>query len=305
MSSTEIRVAEKEDGLKALFDKAKPSMLAVLPKHVTPERLVKVALSCVARTPKLAECTSGSLLRAVFQAAELGLEAGGLLGEGYLVPYNNKVTLPDGRQVWRKEAQFIVGYRGLVKLARQSGQIASITARVVHEHDDFDFEFGLNERLIHRPCRDEDPGPLVYVYAIATFREGSKQPDVMSKSDVDRVRKRSKSADSGPWVTDYEEMAKKTVIRRLSKLLPLSPELARAVEHDNAVEAGVRSPLGIEMDLLADSDGVVVEESRQQSKADAAREALRGRAEALDRRPEAAPEMSDEERAAAIDRGEP
>lgn len=220
---------DKMNDLKAMFEKAKPSLLQVLPKHVTPERMLKVALTSVQRTPSLLACKPLSLLRAIFQAGELGLEAGGLLGEGYLIPFKDEV-------------QFIPGYRGLIKLARQSGQIASIEARCVYEHDEFEIEYGMHPKLFHKPnlhIESEKNQRVMFVYAVATFREGSKQVDVMSRAEVDAIRARSKSGSDGPWVTDYPEMAKKTVVRRLCKMLPLSVELARAIEHEDAVHEGV------------------------------------------------------------------
>jgi recombination protein RecT len=227
----------KQATLKDILEKAKPSMLAVLPKHITADRLIKVALSATARKPELLACTSESLLRAVFQGAELGLEAGGLLGEGYIVPMG-------------RDATFIIGYRGMVKLARQSGQIANIESRAVHKADTFEIEFGLAPKLLHRPCLDGEPGELVFVYAIATFVDGGKQVDVMSRAEVDRIRSRSKAGGSGPWVTDYEEMAKKTVLRRLCKMLPLSPELAKAIENENLQAAGERVATDIDTTLF-------------------------------------------------------
>lgn len=236
--------ASKQQTIKDLLDKAAPSIAAVLPKHLTVERLTKVALSATARTPSLLACSPHSLVRAVMQGAELGLEVGGLLGEAYLVPFKDTI-------------QLIVGYRGLVKLARQSGQLTSIEAYVVRERDSFELEYGLEPKLVHKPAMTGDPGPVAAVYAIARFKDGGRQVDVMTNAEVESVRKRSAASSAGPWVTDYAEMAKKTVVRRLCKYLPLSPELARALEHEAAVDEGVRSPV-IDVALF-DEDGVVLD----------------------------------------------
>lgn len=238
MTTALVSSRDKQLAIKDLLERAKPSIAAVIPKHLTPERLLKIALSATSRTPALLACTPQSILLAVMQAAELGLEAGGLLGDGYLVPYKGK-------------AQFIVGYRGLINLARRSGQMRAIEAHVVRTADTFEVEFGLETKLVHRPSLHGDPGDIVAVYSVAHFRDGGYQVEVMTRAEVDAIRKRSEASDSGPWVTDYAEMAKKTVIRRLCKYLPLSPELAKALEHEAAIDQNAPSPI-VDIDLVAD-----------------------------------------------------
>lgn len=239
--------AEKQQSLKAFFEKNKAAIMSVAAKHVTPDRLMRIALSLTSRDAKLLACTPLTLLRSVVECAALGLEPGATLGEAYLVPYNNDATL-------------IVGYKGLIKLARQSGEIKSIRARVVYADDEFQVEYGLKERITHVPVlgseerRDED---IIAVYAVAELRDGDPQFEVMTRAQVDAIRKRSKSGNSGPWVTDFAEMAKKTVIRRLAKVMPLSAEKSaayhKALAHENAVEAGERSPV-IDVPFLGDDD---------------------------------------------------
>ncbi len=221
---------DKQATIKDLLERSKTSIAAVIPKHLTPDRLLKVALSATARTPALLACTPQSILLAVMQAAELGLEAGGLLGEAYFVPFKD-------------QAQLIVGYRGMIKLARNSGELKTIEARVVHANDQFEIEFGLDNKLVHKPCLAGDPGPTVAVYAIARYKDDAYQVEVMTRAEVDAIRARSQAATSGPWVTDFDEMAKKTVLRRLLKTGPLSPELRRALEHETAVDQNVASPI--------------------------------------------------------------
>lgn len=239
--------AAKQATIKDLLERSRGSLAAVLPKHLTPERLLKVALSATARDAKLLACTPKSLLLAVMQAAELGLEAGGLMGAAYLVPYKD-------------EAKLIIGYKGLIQLSRNSGDISSIEARVVRANDAFELEYGLEAKLVHKPSMVE-PGPMVAVYSILRFKDGGYHVECMSKADVDAIRDRSKAGSDGPWVTDYEEMAKKTVLRRALKLAPLSAEktmLARAVEHESAVDANIASPLvDGEVFEVVDADGVV------------------------------------------------
>lgn len=221
---------DKQATIKDLLEKAKPSLAAVLPKHVTPDRLLKVAMSATARTPALLACDPKSILLAVMQSAELGLEIGGLLGDAYFVPF-------------KTEAKLVIGYRGMVKLARQSGELSSLEAHTVHANDTFEIEFGLDTKLVHRPYMTGDRGEVVAAYAIARFKDGGHQIDVMTRFEIDQIRSRSASAGAGPWVTDYAEMAKKTVVRRLCKYLPLSPELSKALEHEAASEQNVASPI--------------------------------------------------------------
>ncbi|EFN8903469.1 exodeoxyribonuclease VIII [Escherichia coli] len=125
----------------------------------------------------------------------------------------------------------IIGYRGMIDLARRSGQIASLSARVVREGDEFSFEFGLDEKLIHRPGENED-APVTHVYAVARLKDGGTQFEVMTRKQIELVRSLSKAGNNGPWVTHWEEMAKKTAIRRLFKYLPVSIEIQRAVSMD-------------------------------------------------------------------------
>ncbi len=207
--------------IKQLIESRQDAFSQLLPKHLSADRLMKVALNCIYKTPKLQDCTPASLLQSVIGAAELGLEPGGALGEAYLVPYGNT-------------CQLIIGYRGFIRLARQSGDLAQIEAHVVHERDDFKLEFGLNPVMRHIPFLDGPAGAPKLAYMLARLKDGSVHMEVMTIAEVEAVRARSKGARSGPWVTDYEEMVKKTVVRRGMKFLPLSSErVDKAVEKDN------------------------------------------------------------------------
>ena len=164
------------------------------------------------------------------QCAQLGLEPGGALGHAYLLPFEN-------RKKGVTEVQFIVGYRGMIDLARRSGQILSLEARAVYAADKFHVALGLNPDLTHEPAWEaDDRGPLRFVYAVAKLKDGGTQFEVMSRAEIERVRAKSRAGQSGPWVDHFEEMAKKTVIRRLFKYLPVSIELAGAVEQDERVD---------------------------------------------------------------------
>lgn len=228
-----------------------------LPKHLTAERVIKVALLAASRTPTLLNCTPESFVLAVIQASQLGLEAGSPLGEAYLVPYKDQCTL-------------IVGYRGLIALARRSGEIEAIEAHVVHAKDTLKLAYGLDAELVHTPWmptppenldelagealaeweKNAHPGPMTAVYAVARLKGGVRQVEVMTRAEVDAIRRRSRASGSGPWVTDYEEMAKKTVVRRIAKYLPMSIEMAAALDDADRRERGEA------IDVTALADGI-------------------------------------------------
>lgn len=220
-NTTAIAPKDAATQLRDLLAANTKAISSLVPDHLTPDRLMRVAVNCVAKTPGLQKCSPTSLLRSVMAAAEVGLEPGGVLGQFYLVPFGTECTP-------------IIGYRGLLELARRSGQVASIRAVVVRDKDRFRMTEGIEQVIDHEPFLDGDAGPLKYVYAVCRLRDGSVQVEVMSRAQVDAIRSRSRSGSSGPWATDYDEMAKKTVLRRLAKWLPLSSErFVAAVELDN------------------------------------------------------------------------
>ncbi len=216
-------VAKKDaaSSIAEYIKKMGPEIQRALPKHLSADRLARVALTSIRTNPQLLNCNIQSLLAAVMQCAQLGLEPG-MLGHAYLVPFwDNKANT--------RNVQFIIGYRGMIDLARRSGNIQSITAHTVHSRDEFQFEYGLNENLVHKPALEDRGAPYCW-YAVAKFKDGGHQILVMTQEDIERVRARSKAKDSGPWKTDYEEMAKKTVIRAMFKYLPVSIEVMRDME---------------------------------------------------------------------------
>lgn len=213
--------------------KVKAQMALAMPKHMTADRMMRIALTEIRKVPALAKCNVESFMGAIMQCAQLGLEPGGALGHAYLLPFGSGKAA-DGKA----NCQLIVGYRGMIDLARRSGQIISLTARTVHSNDTFAYEFGLEETMTHKPA-EGDRGPVTHVYAMAKLKGGGIQFDVMSKADVDKVKSQSKAGSNGPWVTHYDEMAKKTVIRRLFKYLPVSIEIQTAVSLDERADAGI------------------------------------------------------------------
>jgi recombination protein RecT len=217
------------------FEKALPAIRSILPttiaKYLTPERMVKIVLVAMNRNPGLLACTSDSILRCIMDSAELGLELGGPLGHAYLVPFRNSET-------GKTDAQLIVGYRGYITLARRSGEIQSVESHVIHKNDAFTVRWGTEPALTHVPTFEGEPGAPLGAYVIARFKDGGQHVELMTIAEINKIRARSKAGKSGPWVTDYEEMCRKTVVRRAAKYWPISTELARAIEIDNTVDTG-------------------------------------------------------------------
>ena len=209
-------------------DAFKERIMNALPKHLAPDRMIAVALTCINKTPKLAQCDQGSFFQAMLSLSQLGLEPDGR--RAHLIPYGDQV-------------QLIIDYKGLVELAMRSGQVSNIHADVVCENDVFEYDMG--DIKVHKIDFKKERGEMYAAYSICTFKDGTRKCEVMSKSEIDKIRARSRAGKAGPWVTDFNEMAKKTAFRRLSKWLPLSPELRDAFERDDDVPRditnGVRS----------------------------------------------------------------
>ena len=225
--------------VRDLLTKCKDQLAMALPRHVTPDRLIRVALTAMQRNPMLLECTQASLLGSIFECAQLGLLPDGVLGHAYVIPYRN-------RKAGTVEAQFQIGYRGLIDLACRGGQVRWITGHVVYENDEFVFEFGADPKLMHKPT-EGDRGEVKGAYAVAYFREGGSAWDYMNRGEIEAIRRSSRAGDDGPWVTHWEPMAVKTVIRRLAKYLPLNTECIRAIALDEMADAGVPQNLGTDM----------------------------------------------------------
>lgn len=231
-----------KDMVKHLLEQNKQVIRQALPKHMNPERLMRVAITSVTSNPSLLECYVPTLIGGIIQCSQMGLEPNTVLGHAYLIPFYNN----DKR---RKDCQVVIGYKGLIDLARRSGQIVSIAAHAVRENDEFDFEYGLEEKLRHIPDGDE-AGEITHFYAVAHMKDGGHAFEVMTAREVMKIRdaaaiknraKRDESGDliiKGPWRDHFEEMGRKTVIRRLSKYLPLSVEMATAVAFEDANARG-------------------------------------------------------------------
>ncbi len=229
----------------AMLEQFKGEIARALPKHLSPDRMVRIALTAFRMNPKLAQTDPRSVFAAVIQSSQLGLEVG-LMGEAHLVPFGN-------------QCQLIPGYQGLMKLARNSGIVQDIYGHEVRANDKFDIVLGLNRSLMHEPMKksgfpssDEERGAIVGFYAVAVFKDGTRTFHAMSKEQIEQVRDNSrgyqmakKYGKESPWDTHFVPMGLKTVIRRLCNLLPKSPELAMALTMDDLNERGESQNIGI------------------------------------------------------------
>lgn len=255
--------------VKSFFESQKATLAAVLPKHVSPDRMLKIALGALRTTPKLMECTVESLMGAVVQCSQLGLEPNTPLGHAYLIPFEKKKKQGGEWVTDKVETQIVIGYKGLIDLARRSGQVISISAHAVHANDHFDYAFGLDEKLEHRPARS-NRGPVTEFYAVAKLVGGGHAFDVMSAEDVNEIRdasqnyKFARDKSKTVWGQHYEEMGRKTVLRRLFKYLPVSIELASAAALDDVSASGRSQAL----DTVLDGDYITPSESDDQEGVD-------------------------------------
>ncbi len=216
--------------IQQLMKQMAPGIKAALPSVMTPERFTRITLSALSSSPDLAKTTPQSFLGAMMTAAQLGLEPNTPLGQAYLIPFRNHGVM---------ECQFQLGYKGLIDLAYRSGEVSSIQAQVVYENDEFTYAFGLEPILKHVPAKD-DRGKPTYVYAIFKTKDGGFGFEVMSMADVTlHARKYSKSYSNGPWQTNFEEMAKKTVLKRVLKYAPLKSDFVRQVAQDETIKADI------------------------------------------------------------------
>jgi len=226
--------AREAGGVKvaAFFETQKEGLAKLLPRHMTTERFLRITLNAMRVNPKLMDCTLESLFGATIFAAQVGLEPNTPQGHLYLIPFrNNKKKIT--------EVQVVIGYQGLIALARRSGEIASISAQAVYANDDYDIDYLNPEQSRHKPKIGGARGDFIGAWAKATFRDGGMAFDFMPAADIDKIRDGSQGYRSAkkfngdnPWISHYDQMAVKTAIRRLAKRLPLSIEMAAAVALD-------------------------------------------------------------------------
>ncbi len=222
----------KSMSIADLIKAMEPEIRKALPEVITPERFTRMALSALNTTPKLKECTQMSFLAALMNAAQLGLEPNTPLGQAYLIPYNNRGTM---------ECQFQIGYKGLIDLSYRNPQMQIVSAQAVYENDEFEYELGLNPKLVHRPALQER-GEVKLFYGLFKLVNGGFGFEVMSKADMDTYAKEySKAFDSSfsPWKSNYNGMAKKTVIKQALKYAPLKTDYRKALSTDETIKKDI------------------------------------------------------------------
>lgn len=223
--------------LAGLIDRQRPEIARALPKHMNADRMARIALTLLRQVPKLAECTPESFLGALMTCSQLGMEPGPTQ-EAYIIPrWNKDADNGEGRPKGAMEASFQLGYQGMVKLFWQHPLAAFIDAQVVHENDGFDYELGLDPKLVHKPAKS-DRGKAVAYYAVARLTNGGHAFRVMFPAEIEEHRQKG-STNSPAWRGSYSEMAKKTCIRAMFKLLPKSTEIAQALAMDETVRTDV------------------------------------------------------------------
>ena len=246
--------AQSVKTLRDTINRMSGEIAKALPSVMTPERFTRIILSAVSTTPKLAECTPASFMAAMMQAAQLGLEANTPLGQAYLIPrWSGKKKV--------NECNFQIGYKGLIDLAYRSGQVSTIGAYTVYEHDEFSYSLGLNPDIKHVPVMENRGEPVAF-YAVVKMKDGGFAFDVMSIQDVrEHAQKFSESVKNGtfsPWTTNFEEMAKKTVLKRALKYCPMKSDFVRAVTMDDTVKTDISDDMSLVPPVI-EAEGEVVD----------------------------------------------
>lgn len=233
-----VSTSQKFSQIRDVLEKRQADIAKAIPRGIDAQRFTRVALSNFQLKPQLLDCTPASVFTAIMQAASWGLELDPVLGQAYLVPYKG-------------QCQLILGYRGMLQLARRSGDIANFLPGVVHQKDDFRYQRvgrrpdgSLGSVLEHTEYDGpDDPGEVVATYIVMFTKDGAEQIDVLYRRDIDKARARSRAKDSGPWVTDFEPMALKSVVRRAAKFWPLETSVAAAINQDELIDLGVETPV--------------------------------------------------------------
>lgn len=238
-------VAEKKN--KTIFDVIQAGakqFATALPKHINSDRFVRIAITTIRQNPKLAQCNQESLLGALMVSAQLGLEPG-VLGQCYLIPYG-------------RECQFQIGYKGMIELLRRSGQLKDIYAYSVYENDEFEMTYGLNRDLKHKPNL-QDKGNFIGCYCVAVLKDDARAFEYMTKEEIESHGKKfSKTYGNGPWKTDFEAMAHKTVVKKMLKWLPVSVEFLEMAAKDEKTFKVVDEKTGEAEEIIVLDDGMVV-----------------------------------------------
>lgn len=247
-SSTQKNEITKKRDVKQFLMEKQDEIAQACTNSISSKRLISVVLNSFKGNPDLEKCTFESLIDCVKKSASLGLEPDGITGQAYIIPYEDKK-----KRVF--EAQFQIGYKGLITLARRSGFIKSLSAQPVYEKDSFEYEYGLDEKLVHRPATGPR-GKLKFAYAVAKFKDGGHHFEVMTKTDIDKIRNSSMGANSkySPWTKWEEEMWRKTATKKLCKFLPFAAELASAAEHDEYTDMNLKEAQVTPLEQITDSN---------------------------------------------------
>ena len=235
-TNTENKALAKKTLRDMIEDSAFQDQLSkALPKHLSPDRFARVVITAMNKTPKLRECEATSFFNCLLTLSQLGLEPDGR--RAHLIPFNRKIKEPGKPDRWVVDCQLIVDYKGIVELIMNAGDVANVHAEVICQNDEFVYDKG--EIKAHKINFREPRGEVYAAYALIRFKDGTEKVEVMTKTEIEAIRKRSKTYDaekdksSGPWATDWNEMAKKTVFRRASKWVKISPEQRDIIEADD------------------------------------------------------------------------
>ena len=247
-------VTKKENKSKTIFDVIQAGakqFATALPKHINSDRFVRIAITTIRQNPKLAKCSQESLLGALMVSAQLGLEPG-TLGQCYLIPFENK-------KAGTVECQFQIGYKGLIELLRRSGQLSDIYSYTVYENDEFYIEYGLSRTLVHKP-NFTDRGEIKGFYAVAILKDGAKAFEYMTKDEITKHegKYRKGSYKNDVWNKNFEEMAQKTVVKKLLKWLPVSVEFLEMANKDEKTFKVADEKTGETEEIIVLDDGMVV-----------------------------------------------
>jgi recombinase, phage recT family len=240
-------VTKKENKPKTIFDVIQAGakqFATALPKHINSDRFVRIAITTIRQNPKLAQCNQESLLGALMVSAQLGLEPG-VLGQCYLIPYG-------------RECQFQIGYKGMIELLRRSGQLKDIYAYSVYENDEFEMTYGLDRDLKHKPNL-QNKGNFIGCYCVAVLKDDTRAFEYMTKEEIEAHGKKfSKTYGNGPWKTDFEAMAHKTVVKKMLKWLPVSVEFLEMAAKDEKTFKVADEKTGETEEIIVLEDGMVV-----------------------------------------------
>ena len=240
-------VAKKENKSKTIFDVIQAGakqFATALPKHINSDRFVRIAITTIRQNPKLAQCNQESLLGALMVSAQLGLEPG-VLGQCYLIPYG-------------RECQFQIGYKGMIELLRRSGQLKDIYAYSVYENDEFEMTYGLDRDLKHKPNL-QNKGNFIGCYCVAVLKDDARAFEYMTKEEIEAHGKKfSKTYGNGPWKSDFEAMAHKTVVKKMLKWLPVSVEFLEMANKDEKSFKVADEKTGETEEVIVLDDGMVV-----------------------------------------------